>query len=263
MSLAKEARQFLRSTHSGILSTHSSKMVGYPFGSVTPFMLDHNAHPIMLISTIAEHTKNIIANPKVSLLAFAQAEDLQANSRLTLIGEAVQIHPAGQPLSDSDAINLRARYLRYFPQAVDYFEMHDFHFYRVHVKQARYIAGFGKMGWLDSATMDNEALTATPNLLASEETAIITHMNADHIHSLIAYCQYYHQLNATQVQMIGIDCDGFDVRVEEISETIDEHRKVTGQNTILRFEFDQPIHDALSARKALVRMSKIAFKKVE
>ena len=125
MSLASEARQFLRATRSGVLSTFSSKFAGYPFGSVAPFVLDHSGQPIVLISTIAEHTKNIIANPKISLLVFDGTEDLQASARLTLIGEAKQI--------DKDDENLRARYLRYFPQAAGYFDMHDFNFYRIEI----------------------------------------------------------------------------------------------------------------------------------
>lgn len=88
MTLAKEALQFLRSTHSGVLATLSVKFAGYPFGSIAPFVLDHSGQPIILISTIAEHTQNIIANPKVSLLVFAGDDDLQANGRLTLMGEA-------------------------------------------------------------------------------------------------------------------------------------------------------------------------------
>jgi heme iron utilization protein len=91
VSLAAEAKQFLRSTRSGVLSSFSAKFDGYPFGSVMPFVLGHDCQPIVLISNIAEHTKNIIANPKVSLLVFAGAEDLHANGRLTLIGEAEQL----------------------------------------------------------------------------------------------------------------------------------------------------------------------------
>jgi putative heme iron utilization protein len=91
MNLAKEALQFLRTTQSGVLSTLSAKFPGFPFGSVAPFVLDHSGQPIILISTIAEHTHNIIANPNVSLLVFAGDEDLQANARLTLIGQAVKI----------------------------------------------------------------------------------------------------------------------------------------------------------------------------
>ena len=110
MSLALEAKQFLRSTRSGVLSSLSIKFAGYPFGSVMPFVLGHDGQPIILISSIAEHTKNIITNPKVSLLVFAGAEDLHSNGRLTLIGKATQIEK-----NDAD---LMARYCRYFPDSI-------------------------------------------------------------------------------------------------------------------------------------------------
>ncbi|MDI1298947.1 DUF2470 domain-containing protein [Methylotenera sp.] len=239
MSLAKEALQFLRSTRSGVLSTLSTKFAGYPFGSVAPFVLDHRGQPIILISTIAEHTQNIIANPKVSLLVFAGDEDMQASGRLTLMGEAKII--------DKEDADLRARYLRYLPQAASYFEMHDFSFYRIEIAQARYIAGFGKMGWISGDAMHPAELTEN-SPLAVQETGIIEHMNADHVHSLIAYSQHFHHINATHAEMLGIDADGFDAKV-----TI-----VDGKTQTLRFNFEQPIQDAQSARMALVSMSKAA-----
>ncbi|MDP1596001.1 MAG: DUF2470 domain-containing protein [Methylotenera sp.] len=235
-NLAPEAKQFLRSTHSGILSTHSVKFDGYPFGSVAPFVLGHDCQPVILISSIAEHTKNIMLNPKVSLLVFAGTEDLQANARLTLLGSAIKI--------EKDDADLRARYLRYLPQAASYFDMHDFAFYRINLTHARYIGGFGNMSWLSSGDFFSPTVDS---LLAAQETAIIDHMNADHVHSLIAYCQHFHQVEATQVQMLGLDSDGFDVNVNHGTEV-----------KILRFNFDHPIHDAQSARAALVRMSQLA-----
>lgn len=239
MSLAKEALQFLRTTQSGVLSTFSTKFAGYPFGSVAPFVLDHSGQPIILISTIAEHTQNIIANPKVSLLVFAGDEDLQANARLTIIGEANKI-------TKEDA-DLRARYLRYLPHAAGYFDMHDFSFYRIEVAQIRYIAGFGKMGWIAGDTvLSNEP--AKNSQLAAQETSIIEHMNADHVNSLIAYSKHFHNVSATHAEMLGIDADGFDAKVN-----IED-----GKSEILRFNFEQPIHDAQSARVALVEMSKAA-----
>ncbi len=234
MNLASEARQFLRSTRSGMLSTLSTKFPGYPFGSVTPFVLDHNAQPIILISTLAEHTHNIAANPKVSLLVFAGAEDLQANSRLTLIGEAKVV--------DKNDADLRTRYL---PQAASYFDMHDFSFYRIQIAHARYIAGFGRMGWIDGTQLTGQELSAEPNQLAAQETGIIEHMNADHHENLMAYCRHFHNVVTTEVTMLGIDCDGFDVSTKDAS----------GQTKTLRFNFDTPISDANTARKALVAMT--------
>jgi putative heme iron utilization protein len=239
MNLNLEARKFLRSTHSGILSTHSARCEGYPFGSVAPFVLDHNCQPIILISNIAEHTKNIALNPKVSLLVFAGGEDLQANSRLTLIGEAVKI------FKEVDA-DLRSRYLRYLPQAASYFDMHDFSFYRIHIHQARYIGGFGKMSWLSDVDLFSDMISESA-VLASQETAIIEHMNADHAENLLNYCKHFHHVDADHAQMLGIDCDGFDVDA-----------RIGDTSTILRFDFDQQIHDAQSARAALVAMAKAA-----
>lgn len=234
MNLNIEARQFLRSTCSGILSTLSAKFEGYPFGSVAPFVLDHDCQPVILISNIAEHTKNISVNPKVSLLVFAGTEDLQANARLTLLGEAVKI--------DKEDANLRARYLRYLPQAAGYFDMHDFAFYRIQITQVRYIAGFGKMSWMAGVDM-----TPPANQLAEVETSVIEHMNADHMDSLIAYCRHFHGFDAKHVEMIGIDCDGSDVKSENSA----------GNPQILRFQFESPISDAATARTALVAMSKM------
>jgi heme iron utilization protein len=235
MSLALEAKQFLRSTRSGVLSSFSSKFAGYPFGSVMPFVLGHDGQPIVLISTIAEHTKNIIANPKVSLLVFAGAEDLHANGRLTLIGEATQIEK-----NDAD---LMARYCRYFPDSIGYLAMHDFQFYRIHIMQARYIAGFGKMSWMAGG----ELVDMKNASIASLETSMIEHMNADHMDSMLLYCQHFYDLQPNRVSLIGVDCDGFDIEA-----VINDDIKV------LRFTFEAPIVDANSARMAFVALSKVA-----
>lgn len=239
MSLATEAKQFLRTTQRGILSTISTKFNGYPFGSVTPFILDHSGSPVILISTLAEHTKNIIEQPKVSLIVFNGEEDLQANARLTLLGEAIKV--------DKDDAVLKARYLRYHPQAEGYFDMHDFQFYRIQITQARYIAGFGKMGWLEG-NMLNTPFNTPALPLASQEPDIVKHMNEDHVHSMLAYCAHFHHQTGTDAKMLGIDTDGFDVQL-----TLNDNSKNT-----LRFNFDTPIHDAGSARKALVGLSNIA-----
>jgi len=240
-ALTIEAKQFLRTTQNGILSTFSAKFTGYPFGSVAPFVLDHDGSLIILISTIAEHTKNIIEHPKVSVVILAGEEDLQANARLTLLGEAT--------LADKNNIFLRERYLRYHPQAEGYFDMHDFHFYRIRISHARYIAGFGKMGWLEGNALNSPTGDA-PSPLMSQESDIINHMNEDHEHSMLAYCKHFHGLVGTHARMLGIDPDGFDVAL-----TIED------QQQIVRFHADSPIHDANDARKMMVKMSQVSIVK--
>ena len=240
MNLATEAKQFLRSTRSGVLSSFSVKFDGYPFGSVMPFVLGHDCQPILFISSIAEHIKNIIANPKVSLFVIQSelknAEDLHANGRLTLIGEAEQLN--------KDDADLMARYCRYLPESTGYLAMHDFQFYRINISQARYIAGFGKMGWMAG---DEIVDVKNANSIAALETSMIEHMNADHTDSMMQYCAYFYNAHPQVVDLIGIDSDGFDIEA-----VINDDIKM------LRFTFESPIFDANSARMAFVALSKVA-----
>src|SRR5487761_1894852 len=120
---ARAARQLLRAHRYGALCTLSKKFDGFPFGSITPYLVDHDGSLIILISTLAEHTKNILHDPRVSLITHDQRDShIQTQGRVTVLGNA-------QIINNHDAIG--ARYLRYFPEAQGYFQMHDFAFYRI------------------------------------------------------------------------------------------------------------------------------------
>ncbi len=67
---ALKARTLFNTRCDGVLSTHSIDLPGYPFGSITPYCFNRHGQAVILISTIAQHTKNIKANNKVSLIAF-------------------------------------------------------------------------------------------------------------------------------------------------------------------------------------------------
>lgn len=227
MTTAAQARRYLRAQRYGTLSTLSQKLGGYPFGSLAPYVLDHAARPVILISRLAEHTRNIDADPRVSLLVHEPAGDPQAAARITLIGDAV-------PLDDPAAIRLR--YVRFFPEAERLLALGDFSFYAITPRTIRFIGGFGDIRWMSA-----EQYAPPASQLAAQEEAIVAHMNRDHAHTLRDYCRFYHQRNADCAVMIGIDCDGFDVRAD---------------GAVLRFEFDDAVTDALLAREALAAMAK-------
>lgn len=85
----RPARELLLKEYRGVLSTLSKSMPGYPFGSVVPYCLDAQGHPVILISRIAQHTHNLQKDPKCSLLVGERdAEDVQAVGRLTVMAEA-------------------------------------------------------------------------------------------------------------------------------------------------------------------------------
>ncbi len=225
----EEARRFVRGQQSGVLSTISLRVEGFPFGSVAPFILDQTGCPIVLISTLAEHTKNIDADPRVSLIVQPYSPDMQVAGRVTLLGRAQRL---------DDKSELGPRYLRFHPQAESYFAMHDFHFYRIEPLRIRYIGGFGKIHWVEP-----EQYLLPESALASQEGDILDHMNNDHGENLRAYCRHVHGIETPQATMIGIDPDGFDVRSDA---------------AVLRFQFAAPVMDAYQARQALVALAQAA-----
>jgi putative heme iron utilization protein len=225
---ALTARRLLNHQSFGILSTHSIDVPGYPFGSIAPYTLNYDGEPIILISTIAQHTRNIKENNKVSLTVFdPHADDPQAASRLTWIGDAESIDP-----SDADS---RDRYVRYFPSAESYFQTHDFSFYRISLRRARFIGGFGEIYWIEP-----DALLAR-NPFRETEKGIVDHMNQDHQKALIHYCKVLKNVEAGVVTMTGIDSEGFDM--------------LAGKRK-LRIDFDSPISTPEDARKILVRLAR-------
>ena len=230
MNNAQEARLMLRAHRYGVLSTLSKKFDGYPFGSITPYLVDHDGSLLILISTLAEHTKNILHDPRVSMITHDQRDPhIQTQGRVTVLGNAEQ-----EPGREQAGL----RYLRYFPEAGSYFAMHDFSFYRIRPMAIRYIGGFGRIHWVD---MENYAVQPYP--LIEEESGVIAHMNSDHQDTMRNYCSHFHQCTALDVAMLGIDIDGFDVRADD---------------QVLRFDFAQPVTDAQQARTVLVEMARAA-----
>ena len=230
MNPARAARQFLRRQRHGVLSTLSKKLGGYPFGSIVPLVVDHAARPTLLISRLAEHTRNIDADPRVSLLVHAESTDVQAAPRLTLVGDAA--HPG------DDRPALEARYLRYIPQAARLISMGDFNFYRIEPQALRFVGGFGDMQWIAAA-----GYTPPANTMAECEADVLAHMNSDHAVMLRDCARHFNGIDAATITMIGVDCDGFDVRADQ---------------TLLRFDFTEPAADAHGVRAALIAMAREA-----
>jgi len=225
---ALTARRLLNHQSVGVLSTHSIDVEGYPFGSIAPYTLNYDGEPIILISDIAQHTRNIKHNNKVSLTVFdARADDPQAGSRLTWIGDAESIDP-------SDSLS-RDRYLRYFPESESYFQAHDFSFYRIGLRRARFIGGFGEIYWIEPDSMLQK------NPFRETEKGIIDHMNVDHQNALNHYCRVLKGVEAAVVTMTGIDSEGFDLLAGKAKQRID---------------FDSPIFTPDDARKNLVKLAR-------
>jgi heme oxygenase (biliverdin-IX-beta and delta-forming) len=140
--LKTAARALLERERFGVLATLATRRAGWPFASIAPYGLDAEGEPLFLLSDLAEHTRNLQADARASLLVQEPTEgDPQAAARLTLLG---LVRPTE---ADGEA---REQYFRTHPEAAAYLEL-DFRFYRMEVDQARFIAGFGDMGWISGA----------------------------------------------------------------------------------------------------------------
>ncbi len=227
----RDARRLARTHSSGILSTLSAEMGGWPFGSVAPYILDFEGNPILLLSDLAQHSHNIKQDERVSLIAWEnEKSDIQQSGRVTLLGRAV--------ITEQNE-SLRDRYLRYLPQAQEYFAIHDFRFYKVAVERVRFIGGFGDIHWIRGEDYRLAADAFDAGLVAAESGAVV-HMNADHKDALVRYCRAQ-GVDEPEPRLVGLDPLGFDVATRQ------------GR---LRIDFDAPVHDTQGLREAFVRMSR-------
>jgi putative heme iron utilization protein len=223
-----DARRFLRRFRAGVLGTHSLQFPGYPYGSAMPFCTDQQGRPIVLISHLAEHTRNVAKDGRISFTVSPLDAALQQEMRATVLGEIA-------PCDDNAVAD---RYLRFFPDSRRYLDIGGFHFHTIEPRHVRLIAGFGSLHWLSGAHV-----LAAKFPIADAESDIVDHMTADHHGNLVDYCRHFHSVEAEQVQMIGIDCDGFDLRASD---------------EVYRIDFETEIRDAQAARAMLVSLANIA-----
>lgn len=201
VKVGKHARELLLKEYRGALSTLSKAMPGYPFGSVVPYCLDANGHPLILISRIAQHTHNLQVEPKCSLLVGERgAEDIQAVGRLTVLAQARKI------TDEAATAAAAARYYRYFPESEGYHQAHDFDFWVLEPVRSRYIGGFGAIHWLDEVTLANP-------FAGDIELSMVEHMNSDHANAIAHYVQLAGLPNHVAAELAGIDSEGFHLRI--------------------------------------------------
>ena len=238
-SHAERARSLVAQQGTGTLCTVALDPAGYPYGSFVTFAL-HDGEPVFLISRIAEHTRNLAADERASLLVHELGKaDPLANGRVTLIGPTT---PVARDASELAAV--RQAMLSAHPNAAYYVDYADFGFWRLRLKAVRFIGGYGRMSWVSA----EEFRSAQPDPLASSVVRILTHMNQDHADSLRLYARAFTSArDAEKAVMTAIDRYGFEMTV-------------TAPEGIgaARIAFAAPIASAEQARTELVALSRAA-----
>ena len=239
-SHAERARTLIAGHTLGSLATLTIEPAGYPYASMITFALAGGA-PVFLISRLAEHTRNLLADSRASLLVHERDKaDPLANARVTLLGRVHQL--------ERGPSTAREAYLAAHPQAAYYADFDDFDFFRMQVEGVRYIGGYGRMSWVEPDAFK----LAQADPLAGSVHGILEHMNADHARALLLYAQAFTSAHdATSATMTAIDRLGFEM-------TVHTPRGVGPA----RIVFTAPLTNAEQARAALVKLVREAEAKL-
>lgn len=229
------ARGLLRSLDRAALGTvmrPDTPEAGSPYASLVLVAVDHDASPLLLISTLADHTKNLAANPVVSLLfdGTVGLDEPLTGPRVSVQGRAAK----------TDNEQLKARFVTRHPGSAMYAGFKDFAFWRVSVSRAHLVAGFGKIHWLPA---DEILYRPVAEALRDAETGILEHMNSEHADAVQLYATKLLGREGDGWIMTGVDPEGADLR---------------RGGTVLRLPFVKPVTDAEQARVELVRLVKQA-----
>ena len=239
-SHAERARTLIAELKTGSLATIALEPAGYPYASFTTFALA-GGEPVFLISRIAEHTRNLVADPRASLMVNESGNaDPLANGRVTLVGRCAKL-----PRGESPA---REAFLASHPTASYYVDFDDFDFWQLSVEAVRYIGGYGRMSWVEP----QDFRRAVPDPLAKAATRILDHMNADHADALVQYARAFTRaVEASEATMTAIDRHGFEMTV-----------KTPGGMGPARLAFDEPLATADEARVKLIALLRAAEAKL-
>jgi heme iron utilization protein len=234
----KLAKSLLRRSRQGALATLMAGS-GDPYCSLVNLASHPDGSPILLISALAVHTRNILADSRVSLMLDERAAgDPLEGARIMLSGHA---EPA-----DADKDLLRRRYLNAHPSAEAFVSFQDFSFFRIRPTGTHLVAGFGRIVDLKPEQFLTD-LTGAEDLLAAEEGAV-AHMNADHRDAMGLYATKLLGAAEGDWRCTGCDPEGLDMQ--------------DGQ-AALRLDFPERVVEGTALRKMLVRLAGEARTKMD
>src|SRR3954451_13673437 len=202
---------------------------GPTYVSLAMVALDQDATPLLYLSDLADHTRNLSTDPRLSLLF-----DGTLASAVPLAGERATIQGRAERTSDR---RLLGRYVARHPDAADYAGFRDFNLYRVSIERAHLVAGFGRIHWVPGDRVKLEE--GRSETLLQSEREVIEHMNNDHADAVQLYAGRILGRAGSGWIMTGLDPEGCDLR--------------RGAE-VARLPFENEVHDTESARIELIRL---------
>jgi putative heme iron utilization protein len=214
----------------------ATSLNGAPYASLVLFTVDLDASPLLLLSDLAQHSRNIAFDPRVSLLLDGTEgqPDPLTGPRLTLLGRAL-------PTDDPRCLE---RFMSHHPASAVYAGFRDFRLFRVTVERGHLVAGFGRIEWINGADF---LLALDASTLAAAEFEILRHMNEDHSDTIGRYACGLLGSTGTGWRMTGIDPEGIDMRCDGETARLDFAAPVLS-----------PVLTPVAARAALVQLADAA-----
>jgi heme iron utilization protein len=227
--LALCGRRLLRRGGRAALATSRN---GAPYVSLVLYAVDLDASPLLLLSDLARHSRNITFDPRVSLLLDGTTEFAEplTGPRLTLLGQAGAI----------DDPRLLRRFTARHPASEAYAGFADFQLYRVAVEGGHLVAGFGRIVWIDAGDL---LFTEDTAAIAAAEPAIVTQVNERMPALLARSLERQLGLDGASCRATGIDPEGLDVRCGDV---------------VARLEFTAPVSGPEAVAAALAQLAATA-----
>ncbi|CAB4285794.1 unnamed protein product [Prunus armeniaca] len=225
----EEIRTLLDLSVRGTLSTFSQKHEGYPSGSMVDFACDADGSPILAVSSLAVHTKDLTLNPKCSLLVARDPED-RTDLVVTLHGDAI-------PVPEKDQAAIRTAYLARHPKAF-WVDFGDFQFIRIEPKVVRYVSGVAT-ALLGSGEFSNEEYKAAK----VDPIAQFQSLLQDHAEDTKAIVQHSTSIPVDFAYILDLDSLGFNVKAG-----------YQGENFKLRIPFTRRAEDRKDVKTLIVDM---------
>lgn len=241
---ARLARRLIRGIGRAALATVDGE--GRPLATLVLAACGQDGAPLLLLSGLAAHTRNIAANPHVSLLFAAEgpAEGALARPRISVTGRAGR----------HDDAAARGRFLARHPAAVAWAALPDFVLWRIAPEAGHLVAGFARTYHLAGTALLADAAAAAR--LQAAETDILAHMNADHREAVGLYATVLAGARGGGWRMTGVDVDGCDLRRPSRGrEAPDSH--------LARIDFPHAVDGAETARTMLVTLARTARRRAQ
>jgi len=208
-------KRLLREARTAALATLDED--GAPYASLVQVATLPDGAPVLLLSQLARHTRNLQADERVSLLLDERrAGDELQGARASLKGRIARI--------DDDSV-ARRRFLARHPDAAGFAGLTDFAFYAISPVSAHLVAGFGRITELPASDFLTEVSDA--QALLEGEPGAIEHMNADHADAIALYAAFLLGAPKRAWRLTGVDPDGCDLMAGDLARRLAFPRRVT------------------------------------